>query len=97
MYNNRLLRQAATMHYVHGIPTGDITEILGGEVSEDGLIGSFHRLGQLCMGAQDQLIDRFRKTGVKHADETGWRTDGHSGWSWIFTTRDTSIFKFCES
>ena len=31
---------------------------------------------------------------MKHADETGWRTDGNSGYAWIFCSNDTTIFQF---
>jgi hypothetical protein len=31
---------------------------------------------------------------VRHADETGWRTDGHSGYAWLFCTPTLSLFLF---
>lgn len=34
---------------------------------------------------------------VKPADETGWRTDGHSGYAWLFCTPALSIFAFRET
>jgi hypothetical protein len=34
---------------------------------------------------------------VKHADETGWRTDGRNGYSWLFCTPQISIFRFRNS
>jgi len=34
---------------------------------------------------------------VKHADETGWRTDGYSGYSWLFCSEKTSIFRLTDT
>ena len=34
---------------------------------------------------------------VKHADETGWRTDGHNGYAWLFCTERISLFRFRQS
>ncbi len=45
LYGNRLLSQAAVMHYLHGVPIGRLLEIFGPEVSEGGLFQAFHRIG----------------------------------------------------
>ena len=42
----------------------------------------------------DRLIEEYRQAPVKHADETGWRTDGKNGYVWLFATPDLSIFQF---
>jgi hypothetical protein len=34
---------------------------------------------------------------VKHADETGWRTDGRGGYTWLFCTLRLSLFRFRAS
>lgn len=93
LYGNQLLAQAAVMHFFHGVSQGRIREILGSEVKKAGLIQAFHRLGQFCEKAMPQLIEDFRNSPVKHADETGWRTDGESGYAWIFCTPQTSILQ----
>ena len=31
---------------------------------------------------------------MRHADETGWRTDGHSGYAWLFASATVSLFLF---
>lgn len=96
-YGNRLISQAATMHFFHGITIGKVLSILGPQVTEGGLIDAFHRLGRLCAKAMPGLIDDYRKSEVKHADETGWRTDGSSGYAWIFSTPSTTVFDFADS
>src|SRR5262249_18167652 len=70
---------------------------LGEEVNQSSLIEAFHRLGSLCRPALVGLIEKYRMSPAKHADETGWRTDGSSGWAWIFATKDVSIFKFADT
>jgi len=44
--------------------------------------------------APDSLIEVYRDSEVKHADETGWRTDGNNGYAWLFCTPKISIFRF---
>jgi hypothetical protein len=43
------------------------------------------------------LIGQYRRSPVKHADETGWRTDGRNGYAWLFATPSISIFRFRAS
>jgi hypothetical protein len=40
------------------------------------------------------LIEQYRQSPVKHADETGWRNDGQSGYVWLFATVKISLFLF---
>jgi hypothetical protein len=43
------------------------------------------------------LLLEYRRAPVKHADETGWRTDGHNGYAWLFCTPRLSLFRFRQS
>lgn len=97
LYGNRLLSQAAVMHYFHGVTIGKLLDMFGPNVTEGGLIQAFHRLGKFCAQANANLIDDFRSAPVRHADETGWRNDGHSGYAWLFTCENTSILEFANS
>lgn len=93
LYGNQLLSHVATNHYLHGIPLGRILEEIG--ISGDGsLIGALHRLGRIFGKIPDKLMVEYRQSAVKHADETGWRTNGLSGYAWIFCATDTSLFLF---
>ena len=85
------------MHYVHGITIGKLLELFGGEVTQGGLIEAFHRLGRHFEKAQAQLIEGYRGSHVRHADETPWRTDGHSGYAWLFSTPEMSILEFTNT
>jgi hypothetical protein len=73
---------------------GKVLNILGDQVSLGGLIDAFHRVGKVCAQAKPNLIEDYRRAKVKHADETGWRTDGRSGYAWLFCNQETSIFEF---
>ena len=97
LYGNRLLSQAAVMHYVHGTTIGRLLDIFGSEVTEGGLIHAFHRLGRHFEKAMPLAIEQFRQSHVRHADETPWRTDGHSGYAWLFSTKAISILEFTDT
>lgn len=97
LYGNSLISQAAVLHYVHGITIGKCLEIFGGRVNSGALIDCFHRLGKIAEKAKPQLIADYRKSNARHADETGWRTDGHSGYAWLFCTSMISIFEFRDN
>lgn len=97
LYGNRLLSQAAVMHYLHGTTIGKLLDMFGPEVSEGGLIQAFHRLGRYCEQALPLITEEFRNAHVRHADETPWRTDGHSGYAWLFSTKSISILEFANT
>ncbi len=97
LYGNQLIAKAATMHYGHGIPIGRVEAILGDNSPPGGLFNIFHRVAVIWESAILKLIEEYRLSSVKHADETGWRTNGHSGYSWIFCSEKISIFKFKDT
>jgi transposase len=97
LYGNSLVSQAAVLHYFHGITMGKALSLFGANVTAGGLVDSFHRLGRIAQLAKPYLVDEYRKANARHADETGWRTDGHSGYAWLFCTSKTSIFEFRDS
>lgn len=92
LYGNQLISTAATMHYLHGIPMGRICEQIG--IGPGSLIEIFHRLAGLFAGTCDHLIELYRQSWVRHADETGWRREGVNGYAWLFATTRLSIFQF---
>jgi transposase len=94
LYGNGILAHAAVLHFLHGVTYGIIEQMLGPKVKSSGLMDAFHRLGELCQQAMPSLIEQYRKSPVLHADETGWRTDGRSGFAWIFCTDQTTLLTF---
>jgi transposase len=95
LYGNQLVATVAVMHYLHGIPMGRICEQI--HLSPGSLVEVFHRLSRLLEKVPAQLIQDYRLCAVKHADETGWRTDGKNGYVWLFATEKISIFQFRKS
>jgi len=92
LFGNELTAQIVCLHYVHGVPLGRLGEQLG--VSDGSLTEVLHRLAGLFQSVLPKLIDEYRQAPVRHADETGWRTDGHSGYAWLFGTVRVSLFLF---
>lgn len=92
LYGNQLMANAITMHYFYGVPMGRICELTG--VGSGSLTEIFHRCARLFEGIPQKLIEEYRQAPVKHADETGWRTEGKNGYVWLFATPDLSIFQF---
>lgn len=92
LYGNRLIARAINMHYVHGIPVERVCELLG--IGSGSIAGIFQRVARLFADVPDKLIDQYRQAPVKHADETGWRTNGKNGYVWLFATDKLSIFQF---
>ena len=96
-YGTRFISNSAIMHYLHGIPLKRVEELWGNDVVAGNLIKIFHRVGGIFSSMMDELKRDYRQANVKHADETGWRTDGDNGYGWLFSNRYTSIFDFRDS
>lgn len=95
LYGNQLIANAVVMYYLNGLPMGRICQDLG--ISDGALTEVFRRIARLLGGVPDKLIHEYRQAPVKHADETGWRTNGRNGYAWLFATPDMSIFQFGKS
>jgi transposase len=95
LLSNRLLAHVAVQHYVYGVTLGQLENQL--DVGYGTLLGALHQLAGLLELACEQLMQDYRQARVKHADETGWRTDGHNGYAWLFCTETISIFRFRQT
>ena len=95
LYGNQLCANAIVMHYLHGIPIGRVCEELG--IGPGSLVEIFHRIARLFKHAPKHLLDEYRRSPVKHADETGWRTERKNGYAWLFATQDLSVFRFLKT
>ena len=95
LYGNQLITTAMVMHYLHGIPMGRVCEQIG--MGPGSLVEMFHRVSRLWEKVPAQLIEGYRQSAVKHADETGWRTDGKNGYAWLFATPKLCLFLFRKS
>jgi hypothetical protein len=95
LFGNQLIARIAFMHYVHGIPLGRICDQMGLDLGS--VVQMLHRLAGLFKPVLPRLIELYRMAPVRHADETSWRTDGHSGYAWLFCTPDLSLFMFRQT
>jgi len=95
LFGNQLVTTSTVMHYLHGITLGRVCEQL--RVNPGSLVESFHRLAHLFEPVIAKLMEQYHQSLVKHADETGWRTDGQNGYVWLFATDQISLFLFRKS
>ncbi|MBE3115591.1 IS66 family transposase [Candidatus Bathyarchaeota archaeon] len=95
LYSNNLLTFVAVQHYIYGNTLGQIEKQTG--IGYSSLVDALHQLAGILKDVPGTLIEDYRSAFVKHADETGWRTDGQNGYSWLFCTSQTSIYRFRRS
>jgi transposase len=91
LYSNQLLAYVAVQHYIYGNTLGQIEKQTG--IGYSSLIDAMHQLSKRLKDVPNALIEAYRDSPVKHADETGWRTDGNNGYAWLFCTPEISIFR----
>lgn len=92
LVGNQRLTQVVFWHYRDGIPLGRLSE--QAQIGLGTLIQVLHRLARLFQPVVPRLVEQYRRAPVRHADETSWRTDGHSGYAWLFATSTVSLFLF---
>ena len=56
------------------------------------IAGAVRQVAQKAQPLVAGIRDRIRASPVVHADETGWREDGHNGYVWTFSTPDLRYF-----
>jgi transposase len=95
LFGNRLLTHLAVEHYLHGVTLGRLSACLG--ITQGSLWAALHQLARRLASVPGRLLLEYRRAPVKHADETGWRTDGHNGYAWLFCTALLSLFRFRQS
>ena len=92
LYGNQLVTQVVFLHYRQGIPMGRLCDQLG--IGLGAVFDILHRVAALFRGVMGKLVEEYRQAPVRHADETGWRTDGRSGYAWLFASATVSLFLF---
>jgi len=95
LFGNQFLTHLAVEHYVHGVTLGRLSAQLG--VGQGSLCAALHQLARRLATVPQGLLLEYRRARVKHADETGWRNDGHNGYAWLFCTALISLFRFRQS
>ena len=64
----------------------------GLRLSVGAIVAATQRVAQKAQGVMTDTRERIRGSPVVHADETGWREDGHNGYVWTFSTPDLRYF-----
>ena len=64
----------------------------GLSLSLGAIMAAVHRTAQKAQAAVDRILAQVRASPVVHADETGWREDGHNGYVWTFSTPTQRYF-----
>jgi transposase len=95
LFGNRLLAYLAVEHYLRGSTLGHLQRQFG--LCYGSLCQALRQLARRLEAIPRGLLREFRRAPVKHADETGWRTDGRNGYAWIFCTEWLTLFRFRRS
>ena len=64
----------------------------GLHLSLGAIVAATQRVAQKAQGMLTGIVARIRGSPVVHADETGWREDGHNGYVWTFSTPTERCF-----
>ena len=92
LLGNQLITRILILHYRDGLPLGTVCEQLG--IALGTVVQMLHRLATLFQGIWPRLLQQYRLSPVRHAYETGWRTDGRGCYAWLFATPSLSLFLF---
>lgn len=92
LFGHQRTAQLLCLHYLHGVPLGRRCAQLGLRLGS--VIALLHRLAAMCQPVLPTLIAEYRQAPVRHADATAWRTDGRSGYAWLFCTPRVRLFLF---
>jgi transposase len=87
-FGHRLISFTSWCHYGLGVTLDQLIDILQfhlqTKLSAGGLIATWQRLGEILTPWYEQLAQEARRSAYLHADETGWRVEGQTGWLWCF-------------
>ena len=64
----------------------------GLRLSLGAIVDATRRVAQKARAELTDILERVRGSPVVHADETGWREDGHNGYVWTFSTPGLRYF-----
>ena len=64
----------------------------GLHLSLGAIVDATQRVAQKAQAELAAIVERIRGSPVVHADETGWREDGHNGYVWTFSTPNQRYF-----
>ena len=87
-FGHRLISFTSWCHYGLGVTLDQLIDILQfhlrTRLSAGGLIATWQRLADILTPWYEQVAAEAKKSASLHADETGWRVQGHTCWLWCF-------------
>lgn len=90
------LTMAAELKHRLGVPYRKICDFFqtycGLKICMATLVRAEQRLAHLAKPTYDLLIDALRRSGVVHADETGWKVGRLNAWLWVFSNDQTTVY-----
>ena len=69
-----------------------LNTVHGLRLSLGAIVDATQRVAQTAQAELAAIVARVRGSPVVHADETGWREDGHNGYVWTFSTHTERYF-----
>jgi len=98
---HRLVSLTGWLHYGIGTTTQQVLDLVGvhlhTRLSGGGLLSCWHRLGEILTPWYEFIARDALDSAVLHADETGWRVNGHTRWLWCFASRDACYYMIDRS
>src|SRR3989338_4001244 len=86
---------AAYLKYQVKVSDRDIkkifSELFGLKFTVGSLLGFRNQLRIRLQPVYEDLVGKIRRSRFVHADETGWKIDGKSGWLWNFSNKKTAV------
>ena len=74
-----------------------LAAVHGLRLSVGAIVAATQRAADRAQGMMTDIVERIRGSPVVHADETGWREDGHNGYVWTFSTPTQRYFPHATS
>lgn len=93
--SNELVVEVAEQYFLLGRSLGQLAERFN--LSEATIFESLKRIGKKLKPSLENLRLIYRQSQIRHADETGWRTNGSSGYAWYFGSKDASLYLFRQT
>lgn len=67
------------------------SELFGLKFTVGSVLGFRNQLRKRLEPVYENLVRAIRRSRFIHADETGWKMDGKSGWLWSFSNKRTAV------
>ena len=67
------------------------SELFGLKFTVGSVLGFRNQLRRRLEPVYENLVRKIRRSSYVHADETGWKIDGKSGWLWSFSNKKTAV------